>query len=401
MIDADESSHIRTSLTHPNAKRISGNSSGASSAEIITVSTFQKPESTAANPEARDKTSMLNPTMTPAIQSVNNSDDGSDDGEFVIEGILQHRMSDPKTHLPEFGHRPIRLYQVKWEGYDELTWEPIESFPDRSIIQEYHQRVGLKYGNSMPSASAASTVDRGNSPAKREEMPSPVTTNDIKSPTYFEPPLDDKALPSKKPSANNKMPTNGDPPLNTKPSPKNKPSTNKESHTDSKPPAKLFGKPVSISGKAKSINFSRDESSSPPTPKNEYVVEAILGHHMSDPKTHPSNTGGGPVMLYHVKWESYDELTWEPIESFPVRSIVLEYRERHGLHRPEASSGVVQSKKYASRVEAPPIPVAKRVSPQGNQKKEQQRMQWNALMAASQKSGKSAQQLDGDDSSDG
>jgi hypothetical protein len=375
----------RTSLTNPMIERHSSTSSEASSTEVITVSSFQKPKHMTASPQARGKTSMLNPTMTPVDQSAGDSNDDSDDGEFVIEGILHHRMSDPKTHLPEFGHKPIRLYQVKWEGYDELTWEPVESFPDRSIIQEYHQRVGLKYGDSLQPTVRTSISDREKDTPEAQASPVPLPLSN------------DRAPRNNTPSANNTSLTSTIPLKNITPLTNDKPLTERKSHIGSKAPTESNpprgSKPdvqpsrtaVSIKGNVTNANHVKRDSSSPPMPKKEYAVEAILGHHMSDPKTHPSGTENKPTMLYHVKWEGYDELTWEPIDSFPVRSIVLEYRERHGLHRTEDSYSVAKPKQAL---------------PQGSQKKEQQRMQWNALMAANQKSGKSTQQRPGDDSSD-
>lgn len=46
-------------------------------------------------------------------------------------------MSDPRTHDPEFGDQPVMLYQVKWVGWAEPSWEPIESFDDLELVREY------------------------------------------------------------------------------------------------------------------------------------------------------------------------------------------------------------------------------------------------------------------------
>lgn len=79
---------------------------------------------------------------SPSINVASASDDDDEEGEsYAIEKILDHHLSDPKTHPAELGRKPVMLYQVKWEGYDELTWEPVESFDDKAIVEEYWQRA--------------------------------------------------------------------------------------------------------------------------------------------------------------------------------------------------------------------------------------------------------------------
>jgi hypothetical protein len=36
------------------------------------------------------------------------------------------------------------LYYVKWKGYEELTWEPVTSFEDMSMVQAYNKAFGLQ-----------------------------------------------------------------------------------------------------------------------------------------------------------------------------------------------------------------------------------------------------------------
>ena len=67
-----------------------------------------------------------------------------DEDEYEVEGIVGHHLSDPRTHPPELGHKPVMLYRVKWKGFEELTWEPATSFEDISILQTYNKRFGLK-----------------------------------------------------------------------------------------------------------------------------------------------------------------------------------------------------------------------------------------------------------------
>lgn len=63
--------------------------------------------------------------------------------EWVIEAILNHGKSDPKTHPSALGKEPVMLYQVKWEGSDELTWEPLSSFASLETVREYQRAKGL------------------------------------------------------------------------------------------------------------------------------------------------------------------------------------------------------------------------------------------------------------------
>ncbi|GAB1739252.1 hypothetical protein NU219Hw_g4000t1 [Hortaea werneckii] len=99
-------------------------------------------------------TSIMQPTanLGPMDDSSDKDDDveeGLPADEYVVEAVLAHQMSDPKTHP---GKQAVMLYQVKWEGYDEPTWEPVESFPDPKIVEEYHNAVkGRKAHQSEPS----------------------------------------------------------------------------------------------------------------------------------------------------------------------------------------------------------------------------------------------------------
>jgi hypothetical protein len=55
-----------------------------------------------------------------------------------VEKIVNHNLSDPQSHdKTVHGYKPVMLYQVKWEGYEELTWEPETSFEDKAVLDEY------------------------------------------------------------------------------------------------------------------------------------------------------------------------------------------------------------------------------------------------------------------------
>lgn len=118
----------------------------ASRGQLAVPATLQTQFSSAresmSSPEPNTMTSMLRGLTSNAITL---EDDDEHDGElgedeWFIEAILGHKMSDPRTHRPEYGTRPVMLYHVKWEGFDELTWEPIESFPDRGVVEDYERR---------------------------------------------------------------------------------------------------------------------------------------------------------------------------------------------------------------------------------------------------------------------
>ena len=50
---------------------------------------------------------------------------------FLIDRIMNHKDTGKQ-----------RLYQVRWLGYgpEDDTWEPVENFIDRSVVQEYELR---------------------------------------------------------------------------------------------------------------------------------------------------------------------------------------------------------------------------------------------------------------------
>lgn len=207
------------------------------------------------------KTSIMHPSFK-AASSVEPSDDPNesdeasedndlDEGEWFIEDILGHQWSDPSTHPAEFGKDPVMLYLVKWEGYDDPTYEPADSFGDQSVLLAYRRKVGLDLmpiGNerldtfgASASLEVAETIER--------------------------------------------------------------PSLEKE---------------------------DRDEESEGDDDGDEeqFEVENILDHRLSDPKTHPRGLGSRPVVLYQVKWRGFEELTWEPASSFEDKAVLQQYHTR-------------------------------------------------------------------------
>lgn len=219
------------------------NDDGESSSDESSSTADQKKINTPAD---RGKTSIMNP-MAAQTEDESEADDDDDleEGEWFVEAVLDHRVSDPRSHP---GRKQTTLYKTKWEGWDEPTWEPITSFVDQSVIDVYRKRVGL---------------DRPSKPPKPQAAPEP----EKKSAT---------------------------------PAPKSKITT-----------------------------IVLDESDEEDEEDEEgYEVEAILAHHMSDPRTHP---GKPSTMLYKVKWLGWKDTTWEPRRSFIDKTLVRQYEKRVGM----------------------------------------------------------------------
>ncbi|KAM0701907.1 hypothetical protein Q7P35_010817 [Cladosporium inversicolor] len=100
-----------------------------------------------SQPQAKPATSIMHPSavMDEASSSEEESEDGElPEDEYFVEAILAHAESNPITHPAHLGKEPVMLYQVKWEGYPDVTWEPETSFGNMDVVREYQQRVGLK-----------------------------------------------------------------------------------------------------------------------------------------------------------------------------------------------------------------------------------------------------------------
>ena len=53
-------------------------------------------------------------------------EDNLDEGSYIIEAILGERKKGRATQ-----------YQVKWKGFDDITWEPLKALKDNRIFQAY------------------------------------------------------------------------------------------------------------------------------------------------------------------------------------------------------------------------------------------------------------------------
>jgi hypothetical protein len=82
------------------------------------------------------------------------SEEDSDGSEvYTVEKILAHNKSDPSSHNKSVhGEKPVMLYLVKWEGYDDTTWEPATSFQDDDVLQEYWSQQAQKQKPSKDTA---------------------------------------------------------------------------------------------------------------------------------------------------------------------------------------------------------------------------------------------------------
>lgn len=67
--------------------------------------------------------------------------------------------------------------------------------------------------------------------------------------------------------------------------------------------------------------------------EEEWFVEDIVGHSWSDPKTHPTEFGHEPVMLYQVKWAGYQTPTWYKIAKPPYLSATADSHHAQGTRR--------------------------------------------------------------------
>lgn len=155
----------KTSMMQPNHKSAvssaAASSRADSSPEPITLASFlkssKKPgeekvssdESSSSSSAAQvkkmptpGKTSIMNPTGSQTAKGVeeDTEEDDLDEDEYIVESILDHHWSDPRSHP---GKESTLLYKTKWEGFPDPTWEPAESFPDVGVIASYRKHAGL------------------------------------------------------------------------------------------------------------------------------------------------------------------------------------------------------------------------------------------------------------------
>ncbi|KAI5252399.1 hypothetical protein E4T42_03525 [Aureobasidium subglaciale] len=134
----------RSSRTQPTKTSFTRSSPGAqlSSAlakaaalKLASSKSLQASQTTKQNIDNNNRQAVINMDDP----SSSDSESGSEDSEiYTVERILAHNLSDPKSHDKSIhGEKPVMLFQVKWEGYDETTWEPETSFEDKEVLREY------------------------------------------------------------------------------------------------------------------------------------------------------------------------------------------------------------------------------------------------------------------------
>ncbi|KAK5714361.1 hypothetical protein LTR17_017217 [Elasticomyces elasticus] len=243
--------------------------------------------------------------MQPAApESADEESDDEEGEEWPIEAILAHHISDPRTHQAGLGNKSVMLYQVKWEGHDELTWEPLDSFPDRSVVDEYMRQVSAKESKPI----SQPNEPKQNAASQATKPPDRVTQTVAQSATKGRVASQTPRQAMQATASNVTKPSN---------------------------PMQTVVQPVA----EMSEDSEDDESDDAEAEDGSYMVEAIVAHHLSDPHTHAAEFGKQPVMLYKVKWKGYEGFTWEPSDSFEDRSIVRTYRAQFGLPAEEDSTG--------------------------------------------------------------
>ncbi len=69
-------------------------------------------------------------------------EEGDDGVLYEVEKIMAHRMNGKGFE-----------YQVKWQGYEETTWEPEENFEDDGLIKDYWKTVNETFVEDDESSS--------------------------------------------------------------------------------------------------------------------------------------------------------------------------------------------------------------------------------------------------------
>jgi hypothetical protein len=153
------------------APRFSSSSSQRLSAKdkLVASLTAQQATTTFTMPSASNS---LNPSLNnnatrQAVVDLNESSESEEDSEnsevYTVEKILTHNKSDPSSHNKSVhGEKPVMLYLVKWEGYDDTTWEPATSFQDDDVLQEYWaQQAQMQKQKPLASSSKNTAILKG------------------------------------------------------------------------------------------------------------------------------------------------------------------------------------------------------------------------------------------------
>ncbi|KAF2763867.1 hypothetical protein EJ03DRAFT_49961 [Teratosphaeria nubilosa] len=139
--DADDTDEVASAATPASAlKAVPSPSQGRLRTPLaLQQAAASSTGDTSPEPVERKKSTMTSIMQPVAAVTSAEQSEQDDDEEWIVEDILSHRMSDPRTHPPDLGTKLVLLYHVKWEGDPKPTWEPAESFSDPSIIEAYHR----------------------------------------------------------------------------------------------------------------------------------------------------------------------------------------------------------------------------------------------------------------------
>jgi hypothetical protein len=86
----------------------------------------------------------LDPRPPPVIQDDSGEGEGTE--EWLIDSILRARTK----RLPGRGNRTRREVEVKWAGYQQPTWEPLENFVDTAALEAFENRYGDAHHHDGP-----------------------------------------------------------------------------------------------------------------------------------------------------------------------------------------------------------------------------------------------------------
>jgi len=148
---------VRVSPRKPGPARMP---SASSTSSIIPLQVDEAASSSAEESESDEEDITLPPTkpvtsiMHPSAATQNatssseeessSEDEDLPDDEYFVEEILRHALSNPLTHPDHLGKQPVMLYEVKWAGFKDTTWEPETSFGSLDVVREYQKKVGMK-----------------------------------------------------------------------------------------------------------------------------------------------------------------------------------------------------------------------------------------------------------------
>jgi hypothetical protein len=134
--------------------------------KLVASLTAQQAAATSTMPSASNS---LNPSSNnnnatrQAVVDLNESSESEEDSDnsevYTVEKIITHNKSDPSSHNKSVhGEKPVMLYLVKWEGYDDTTWEPATSFQDDDVLQEYWAQQAQKQKQKPLASSSKNTA---------------------------------------------------------------------------------------------------------------------------------------------------------------------------------------------------------------------------------------------------